>query len=231
MNLFLKAKHWQLFIFLIVIPFFVQLLFMGTILFNVFQEAAFVNTESDIVRPDFDNIFNNLKYIPLLVVFYIIIYLSWFWSLGVGLQKFVPKQIKLPVTRFKIFLIIPFTYILLITLLIISIMGSFVDIFEDFGSTDSSVAFDRISSLLAIFFIIFPLHIFSIFCIFHSIYFIAKTIKTVELQKEVVFGDFVGEFFLMWFYYIGIWIIQPKVNKFLTTDFTTVETPDDVIID
>jgi len=61
--------------------------------------------------------------------------------------------------------------------------------------------------------IILPLHLFSMFCIFHTIYFVAKTIRTAELQRVVTFGDFAGEFFLLWFYIIGIWIIQPKVNR------------------
>ena len=46
-------------------------------------------------------------------------------------------------------------------------------------------------------------------------YFVAKTLKTVELQKEVLFSDFAGEFFIVWFFPIGIWIIQPKINKII----------------
>ena len=61
--------------------------------------------------------------------------------------------------------------------------------------------------------IILPLHLFSMFCILYSLYFVAKTFKTVELQREVTFSDFAGEFFLIWFYPIGIWIVQPKINK------------------
>lgn len=66
-----------------------------------------------------------------------------------------------------------------------------------------------------LFAIIVPLHLFSMFCIFYSLYFVAKTFKTVELQREVSFSDFVGEFFLIWFYPIGIWFIQPKINKMI----------------
>ena len=64
-----------------------------------------------------------------------------------------------------------------------------------------------------IFGIILPLHFLSMFGILHSMYFVAKTFKTVELQREVSFSDFAGEFFLIWFYPVGIWIIQPKINK------------------
>lgn len=41
----------------------------------------------------------------------------------------------------------------------------------------------------------------------------AKTIKIVEVQKSVKFVDFAGEFFLLWFFPIGIWFLQPKIKK------------------
>ena len=44
-------------------------------------------------------------------------------------------------------------------------------------------------------------------------YFVAKTFKTAELQRKVSFSDFAGDFFLVWFLPIGIWIIQPKINR------------------
>lgn len=50
---------------------------------------------------------------------------------------------------------------------------------------------------------------------YYIMFFVAKTIKTVELQRQVKFGDFAGEFFLILYYPIGIWIIQPKINKMM----------------
>jgi hypothetical protein len=61
--------------------------------------------------------------------------------------------------------------------------------------------------------IILPLHLFSICCIVYCLYFVAKTFKTVELQRETTFSDFVAEFFLIWFYPIGVWVLQPKINR------------------
>ena len=78
------------------------------------------------------------------------------------------------------------------------------------GSLFSGLVTNGVSNSGWIVAIIIPLHLFSMFCIF---YLIAKTIKTAELQRKVGFGDFAGEFFLLWFYFIGIWINQPKVNK------------------
>jgi hypothetical protein len=51
------------------------------------------------------------------------------------------------------------------------------------------------------------------FCIFYCFYFTAKVLKTVELQKPVTFNDYAGEFFLIWFFPIGIWFIQPRINR------------------
>ena len=70
-------------------------------------------------------------------------------------------------------------------------------------------------AIAGIFAIIVPVHLFAMFCIFYSLYFVAKTFKTVELQRTVTFSDFAGEFFLLWFYPIGIWIIQPKINRMI----------------
>jgi hypothetical protein len=37
-------------------------------------------------------------------------------------------------------------------------------------------------------------------------------------QKPVTFSDFAGEFFLIWFFPVGIWIIQPRINKLFDTN-------------
>lgn len=66
--------------------------------------------------------------------------------------------------------------------------------------------------------VIVPLHLLSMFGIFYSMYFTAKTLKTVELQREVVFNDFAGEFFLLWFNFVGVWILQPRINKLVEDD-------------
>lgn len=65
----------------------------------------------------------------------------------------------------------------------------------------------------ALLFLIIPLHLFSIFCMLFALYFIAKALKSVEIMKQARFNDFIGEFFLFWFFPIGIWFLQPRINK------------------
>ncbi|MFT5819382.1 MAG: hypothetical protein ACI8ZM_000605 [Crocinitomix sp.] len=57
------------------------------------------------------------------------------------------------------------------------------------------------------------MHLLSMFSIFYCIYFCTKTLKSIELGRNITFGDYAGEFFLIWFFVIGIWIIQPKINN------------------
>ncbi len=44
-------------------------------------------------------------------------------------------------------------------------------------------------------------------------YFCSKIYKTAVLQREVTLGDHIGELFAAWFLFVGIWIMQPKINK------------------
>lgn len=143
--------------------------------------------------------FIQLEFLPYVMIFFVIVFFGWFWSMAIGLQQKVPEEIEMKVNKFKVFFFIPLSYIIF---LVISMSGVF-----------SAMSMDIYANIGWIAAIILPLHLLSIFCIFYCIYFVAKTIKTAELKKEVGFGDFAGEFFLLWFYFIGIWFIQPKVNR------------------
>jgi hypothetical protein len=45
-------------------------------------------------------------------------------------------------------------------------------------------------------------------------------IKSVELKRDVPFGDFTGEFFAFLFYPVGLWFVQPRLNKIFENDMT-----------
>ncbi|MFT3705305.1 MAG: hypothetical protein QM802_23255 [Agriterribacter sp.] len=138
-------------------------------------------------------------YFPIMMIYFIGVFFGWFYTLGISLHKKLPESAPMNVNRFKIFLFIPVAYILLIC----AFMAS------RFSGISTSEQFNP-----AIFgLIIVPLHLFSMFCIFYCLYFNAKALKTVELQRPLTFSDYAGEFFLIWFFPIGVWIIQPRINK------------------
>jgi hypothetical protein len=190
---FLKAKHWQLFTLMFGIPFLFQILIMVKVFPNINSEA----------NPDPMEVFNMFKFFPIIMMLFAGVFFGWFWSIAIGLQKKVPENVTMKTKKFKIFFFIPLVYILCISLFISGIFSGIIQ-----NETESIGGLTNV-----IVGVILPLHLLSMFGMFYSLYFVAKTFKTVELQKEVNFGEFAGEFFMMWFYFIGIWILQPKINK------------------
>lgn len=185
-NFFLKIKNWQLFFLLLGLPLIFQFYTMFTF-FSDFEADSNSNSE---------DILNYFDLFPIIMIVFTGLFFGWFWSIVMGLKKQIPFELQIQVGRFKLFFFFPLIYILLFLIYM-------TDFFNGFDNTNGSEIIG----------VILPLHLFSMFCIFHTMYFVAKTIKTVELKRKVGFGDFAGEFFLLWFYFIGIWMIQPKVNK------------------
>jgi len=150
---------------------------------------------------------------PIMMILFIGLFFGWFYALGTNLHKKLPETATMNLTKFKIFLFIPVVYMLFLSLFM---FGMFSNISA--GGQPNP----------AIFALIVPLHLFSMFCIFYCLYFNAKALKTVEWQKPVTFSDFAGEFFLIWFFPIGVWIIQPRINKLFDT---TIDNDNNQILD
>lgn len=190
---FLKAKHWQLFLLTFGVAFTFQIIMMVSLFSNI--------SKGNHLDPSF--MFGFVKFYPIVLLIVLGVFFGWFWSVATGLQKFIPAEVQLNLKRFKVFFFIPMVYMLFMGVFLSVAMNG---VFE--GSSAPSAGL--VGGMLAI---IVPLHLFSIFCIFYSLYFVAKTFKTAELQRTVTFSDFAGEFFLIWFFPIGIWIMQPKINR------------------
>lgn len=194
---FLRLKHWQLFIVMLGLPIIYQLYFIFKVLGSRTQPMEVVGEEG--VTQVLNERYFHFDFLPYVLIFFSLVFFGWFWSIAIGLQKNIPVEIEMKVKRFKVLFIIPLVY----TIAFMMLIGSLFSGMFTYGFSNSTWFLV----------IILPLHLFSMFCIFHTIYFVAKTIRTAELQRVVTFGDFAGEFFLLWFYIIGIWIIQPKVNR------------------
>jgi hypothetical protein len=189
---FLRAKHWQLFLLMFGIPMIFQFIVMGTAFASIITKSP----------PDETTFMNFFYLFPILMVIFAGTFFGWFWSIGTGLQSKIPTNVKMKTGKFKVFFFVPLVY----TLLIFIAMGTALSGIFGSGEPNAGLIFTSIA-------IIIPLHLFNMFCMFYCLYFVSKTFKTVELQRETTFSDFAGEFFLLWFYPIGIWIVQPKINK------------------
>ena len=139
---------------------------------------------------------------PVMMIVIIGLFFGWFYSLGTNLHKKLPPTATMSLIRFKIFLFVPVVYLFLISVFTIVMV------------TNPSTEWQPNPAIVAV---VIPLHLLSMFSIFYCLYFIAKALKSVEWQKSVTFSDFVGEFFMIWFYPFGIWMLQPRINKLFDT--------------
>lgn len=140
-----------------------------------------------------------------LTLIFVSLFGAWAWSLAEALHSKLPGGHTLNLKKFKTFLLIPAAYFLLITFTM------------DGGYTINNSNFESFGPIA---YLIVPLHLFCMFCIFYCIYFLAKSIECVESQnKNLQTSDYIGNFFCLWFLPIGIWFIQPKIKRIFTSPF------------
>jgi hypothetical protein len=126
----------------------------------------------------------------LAIVLSMFCYLAWLWSMGSFLSSMVHPALRLKRGFFRFALIYPLVYLPLFMVLFRSII---------FSPT--------------LFAVIFPLHFFATFCMFYLLYFVSKSLVLAETSKPVSFYEYAGPFFLIWFFPIGVWFTQPRINR------------------
>jgi hypothetical protein len=116
--------------------------------------------------------------------------LAWFWSMGSFLSSMVPPPLRLKIGFFRFALTYPALYIFI-----------FIALFQSISTRPALLA------------IIFPLHFFAVFCMFYDLYFVSKNLVLAETSKSPSFYEYAGPFFLIWFFPVGVWFIQPRINR------------------
>lgn len=159
-------------------------------------------------------IIDYFKFVPTLWGVSGAIYFCWIWSAANELHKKVPAGLEMKLRKFKaMFLSVVICFIIMM------IFASRLIVFlENMITNDGMLkSFDThdIRLIGVVFIFIIPIYLFFLFGMIYSFYFVAKTIKTIEIKREADFSDYAGEFFLIWFFPIGVWILQPKINKIM----------------
>ncbi|MGO9402113.1 MAG: hypothetical protein ACLPVW_01435 [Terriglobales bacterium] len=112
----------------------------------------------------------------------------WLWSLGSFLTSIAPPTLRLSLGIFRFALIYTPVYLFAF-----------------------NVFFGDLRPLLIA--VIFPLHLLAMFCLVYSFYFVSKSLVSAERGKPASFSSYAGALFLIWFFPIGVWIVQPRVNR------------------
>lgn len=71
--------------------------------------------------------------------------------------------------------------------------------------------------------LILPFNLSVMFCLIYNLYFVAKSLIIAETQKNASFYDYAGPFFLIWFFPIGVWFTQPRINQLYERSLRTAE--------
>ena len=119
-----------------------------------------------------------------------ICFVTWFWSVGSLLHALVRPDLRPSLMFFRLALVYPLVY-----------MAFFL------------LTFDRLTMSSSYLFFVFPFHLFAMYCVFFDLNFVSKSLALAETGKPVSFSDYAGSFFLLWFFPLGIWFVQPRINR------------------
>ena len=129
-----------------------------------------------------------------------VILLAWPFILGLELYRYLPERIELGNTL----IIINGLLIILSAIALVIISNG-----QEMNYSGSGL------KALPVFYFIFA--------ILHILFFPGKVLRSIELGHKASFGDYIGYGVLIWFWPIGIWFLQPKVNKVVKEQLTVEE--------
>ena len=129
-----------------------------------------------------------LTLMPVAIVLY-----SWIWSIGNVANRAASDGAKRPDRFFNFALPYTFAYL---------VFAYFF--FPSPGKMDSPLVPIGLVMIL---------HVFAVVCTVYAIASAAMRLKSFETGNRVGFRGAFGTFFLIWFFPLGVWFVQPRVNK------------------
>ncbi len=183
MKWILKAWHWQVFSGIFIIP--IILIVLGLVLAQVTFNPGYI-----------------FLFVPIAMSFGQAVVYIWIWATGSALIKRDRSNIVKNKTLFRFFALLP-AFILVSTLLfwlygaVVYIMGTL------------SIAEILYTSL----FLVFALQFLVIVSILFCFNFIARLLNVVEEKRDVSFDKYFSDFVLAVIFPVGIWYLQPRINK------------------
>lgn len=197
----LRAKHWQLFLIIFVIPFLLVIMLM----YQLFE-----STYTDVRYSYIDQLFTFFQLGPSIIALSMCIFFYWLWSVGKGLNSKISKALKSKTTILTVCLIYQLLYLILMVILVYIWASGWHHRIKLMEPILEFVLDERK---------FIPLHLIFFTSVIYSIYFAAKKLVTAEQKRKPNFIDFVGEFFLIWFFFIGVWVLQIRINRISEDNF------------
>lgn len=158
-----------------------------------------------IIQAVFTPAFNAMQLFGLIWFAFMAIYLLWLYTIGIFANNNVPGDLRKHTYLYKSCLSLPLFYAVLLNIYF------FPNLELGQGTTPP--------------FWLIPLHLLSMLGIFYGLLFTAKSLVTLHRSENVGFFEYSGAFFLFWFFPIGIWFLQPRVNQLYKKNVTARDKP------
>ena len=126
----------------------------------------------------------------------IIFMMAWIWGISLRIENNIPSRSSLNILIFKIAFFIPI-----------------INILADLTYTWYNFFIRKILSASLVSVMLLYFHALSILCVLFVMGYAAKILKSAQLNKEVSFLDYASEFILIILSPIGIWVLQPRLNR------------------
>jgi hypothetical protein len=121
----------------------------------------------------------------------LLVFLSYFWFAGSFLCSVTPKDLRPGLSFFRVAVFYP---------VVITVMAYAT---APFGLSGHPLLFG----------VFFALSLFALVCGIYDINFVSKALAMAETGRPQVHSDYSGIFFLFLFFPIGVWFIQPRINR------------------
>jgi len=128
------------------------------------------------------------------------LYGSWLWFAGSFFNTITKKSLRLRLSFFRLTLACLLFYLLVA-----------ITIFQREVAVPN--AFVGLSAALFL-----SLHFVAIFAVLYTFYFVSKSLVLAETGVPVRFSAYIGSLLLFWLPHLGVWVLQPRINRLHLAD-------------
>ncbi len=140
----------------------------------------------------------DIPFKPLLVasigLFLLLVLFAWMFSIGYWCNRHLPETRRRHPLPFAIGLVLPIVYVLMYIFL-------YLPVLEQGGAPEKPPLW------------LLPMHMLSMVGVFYGLWYSARALKSLQENEDADFLIFSSTFFLFFIFPLGVWLIQPEVNR------------------
>jgi hypothetical protein len=157
-----------------------------------------------VIFGDIDKVFDiifllTIVSMPLISSFFAVTFIIWLYFLGTNLFSKLPQGHNMNIRFFKN------------NIIFIIIANISTNLFFIINAITNFKLIEPLDKTMVLPFVI--ISFCSVFSLFYILYFLSKSLVSVEKQEILKLTDYFGELLFLLFFPVGIWIIQPRINQ------------------